>query len=113
MSELWETLPDKTLQRLRLFGRAQAGIFPVNLYRIVDRKQTLLFIVAAGSSEEALSYINSFGLNWTLGNTITNSIQRNIMRNEGIIDVCELHRFEHLHDHRRRIKNKLARHGEM
>jgi hypothetical protein len=106
---LSETLPDRLLQRLRLLGRDAAGIHPIALYRVYDRQQTFVFIVAATNSETALDHINELGMGWTLGTTVTKSIQRNVIRKEGIVDVCELNRFEHFRDHQKRARNRRAR----
>jgi hypothetical protein len=107
-----EALPDSVLQKLRLMSRDAAGIHPVTLYRVCDRRQTLMFLVAASNAEEALEYINELGVDWWLGDTFTNAIQRNVIRKPGVIDACELHRYEHFRDHHkrhaRRKRNKNA-----
>lgn len=61
------------------------GSYTQNLYAVSDREGTVLCIVAAHRSEEALRHCQAIGLDWCLANTTTRRIQRNIESEEGVL----------------------------
>lgn len=84
-------MDDATRSRLANLLRKTGG-GDLRLYAVTNHKQRVAIVVVSTCSEEALKVIQEqIGLtNWTLANTATRSIQRNIVAEPGVICAVEL-----------------------
>ena len=84
-------MDDATRSRLANFLRKRGG-GDLRLYAVTNHKERVAIVVVSTCSEEALKIIQEVvGLrNWTLANTATRSIQRNIVAEIGPVCAFEL-----------------------
>lgn len=84
-------MDDATRSRLAVYLRKIGG-GNLNLYAVTNHKMRVAIVIVSTCSEEALKIIrDKIGLtDWTLANTATRSIQRNIVAEPGIVCAMEL-----------------------
>jgi hypothetical protein len=101
---------------LKSAGLGHAGSNPaartINLYAVHERSEKPLspmILVAAHCSQHALEFIQAAGFYWTLANTRTQRLWRNIDRVAGVIDVIGMHRGANFRHHTSRSRDSMMR----
>lgn len=88
--------PQQEMRDLVTSQASKGGSKVLNLYAISDKPHTTLMLVIARSSEEALKLIQHPQLKgWTLAETTTRRIQRNVDAEIGIVATVPLHGQKH------------------
>lgn len=84
-------LDTKEMRDLLTRIKSREGSAVLNLYAINDRASTMLVLVVAHGSEEALDHIRRTSIDWDLATTVTRRIQRNVSSPEGVLTAVGMH----------------------
>ena len=79
------------MEKLRNDLRSREGSPVLNLYAVSERHTGgVLCIVSGNTAEDAVDECRDLGLPWTLANTTTRRIQRNVDCEEGVLTAMRM-----------------------